>query len=122
MRGSTSHMSRMSYVIALLIVVTAGIHLYLSFQFPQGPDPIFLLNGLGYLTLLALLYIPHYRLLAARKRIRWVLIAYTALTVVLWVFLARRTSLGYLDKAVEILLIILLWLENSRPQPAADRP
>ncbi len=122
MSSSTSHMSMLSYAIALLVVMTAAIHLYLSSQFPQPPDLIFLLNGLGYLGLLVALYFPHRRLLAVRKRIRWILIAYTTLTVVLWIFLGVRTPLGYFDKVIEIMLIGLLWLENGRPQPAADRP
>ena len=113
MRGSRSHMSTMSYVIALLTVITAGIHLYLSFKFPQPPDPMFLLNGVGYLVLLVALYFPHRRLLAARKWLRWLLIAYTALTVVLWIFFGARTPVGYFDKVVEILLLGLLWLENG---------
>lgn len=114
MRGSRSHMRTMSYAIVLLTVITAGIHLYLSFKFPQPPDPIFLLNGVGYLVLLVALYFPHPQLLAARKWLHWLLIAYTALTVILWVFFGARTAVGYLDKVVEILLLCLLWLENGR--------
>jgi len=108
----------MSYAIILLAAITAGIHLYLSFKFPQPPDPIFLLNGLGYLLLVAALYFPHVRLLPMRRRVRWILIAYTALTVVLWIFFGARTPIGYLDKVVEVLLIGLLWLENSRSSAA----
>jgi hypothetical protein len=39
--------------IVLLTLGTALIHLQLDF-----PDPVFILNGLGYLTLLAALYLP----------------------------------------------------------------
>lgn len=119
MSGRASHLSTISYAIVLLTAITAGIHLYLSFKFPQPPDPIFLLNGLGYLLLVVALYGPHPRLLPMRKRVRWLLIAYTALTVVLWIFFGARTPIGYLDKVVEVLLIGLLWLENGR---AASTP
>lgn len=39
--------------IIVLTAATALIHLQLNF-----PDPVFILNGLGYLTLLAALYLP----------------------------------------------------------------
>ena len=45
--------SALRTVIAVLTLVTALINLQLNF-----PDPVFILNGLGYLTLLAALYLP----------------------------------------------------------------
>ena len=48
-RASTNTVLRVG--IALLTLATALIHLQLNF-----PDPAFILNGLGYLTLLAALY------------------------------------------------------------------
>ncbi len=99
--------------IVALTIIAALVHLSLSF-----PDPVFILNGLGYLALLAALYLPipqvaHYRNLA-----RWVLIGYTALTLVLWFAIGLRTPVGYITAAVEAALILLLLLEAYRSHPS----
>ena len=95
--------------IALLTLATALIHLQLAF-----PDPAFILNGLGYLALLAALYLPHPRVAGYRTLVRWVLVGYAALSILLWVLLGARTPIGYIDKAIEIALIALLLLEARR--------
>jgi hypothetical protein len=95
--------------IVLLTLATALIHLQLAF-----PDPAFILNGLGYLTLLAALYLPVPRLARYRNVVRWVLIGFTALTILLWILLGARTPIGYADKAIEVVLILLLLLEARR--------
>jgi hypothetical protein len=95
--------------IVLLTLATALIHLQLAF-----PDPAFILNGLGYLTLLAALYMPVQRLARYRNVVRWVLIGFTALTILLWILLGARTPIGYADKAIEVVLILLLLLEARR--------
>ncbi len=92
--------------IVLLTLATALIHLQLAF-----PDPAFILNGLGYLTLLAALYLPVPRVARYRNLLRWVLVGYAALSIVLWIFLGARTTIGYIDKAIEVALIALLLLE-----------
>ena len=98
--------------IALLTLGTALIHLQLAF-----PDPVFILNGLGYLTLLAVLYLPV--LARYRNVVRWVLVGYAALTIFLWILIGARTPIGYVDKAIEVALIALLLIEarRSRRQP-----
>ena len=95
--------------IIVLTVVTAAVHLYLGFQ----GLPLFVLNGLGYLALLAALYLPVPPLLPYRNAVRWILIGYTALTIVLWLVITGGISaaIGYMDKVVEVLLIILLLAE-----------
>ncbi len=95
--------------IVLLTLATALIHLQLAF-----PDPTFILNGLGYLTLLAALYLPIPQVARYRSMVRWALIGYTALTIFLWVLLGARTPIGYVDKIIEILLILLLLIEARR--------
>lgn len=100
--------------IILLTVATALIHIALAFQFPDGPDPIFILNGLGYLGLLALLYLPLTPLKRYRPVIRWVLMAYVALTLLLWIRFGARTPVAYLDKVIEVALITLLWMEAQQ--------
>jgi hypothetical protein len=96
--------------IVLLTLATAVIHLQLAF-----PDPVFILNGLGYLALLAALYLP--QLARHRNLVRWVLVGYAALTVLLWILVGARTPIGYIDKAIEVALISLLLLE-ARRRPA----
>jgi hypothetical protein len=75
--------------IVLLTLVTALIHLQLAF-----PDPMFILNGLGYLALLAALYLPIPQLAPYRNIVRWVFIGYTALTLTLWLIIGERTGAG----------------------------
>ncbi len=100
--------------IFLLTLATAGIHLYLAFAamafmgFNLG-ILLFILNGLGYLGLLAVLQLPIARLARFRSAARWVLVAFTALTIVLFFVMAPEyTVLGYVDKAIEVALIALL--------------
>ncbi len=95
--------------IVLLTLGTAFIHLQLAF-----PDPVFILSGLGYLTLLAALYLPIPRVARYRNAVRLVLIGYAALTIFLWILIGARTPIGYIDKAIEVALITLLLLEARR--------
>ena len=95
--------------IVVLTLATALIHLQLNF-----PDPVFILNGLGYLTLLAALYLPLPQLARYRNAARWALVGFTALTIFLWILLGARTPIGYTDKAIEVTLIALLLLDASR--------
>ena len=92
--------------IVLLTLVAALIHLQLAF-----PDPMFILNGLGYLTLLAALYLPLPQLARYRNIVRWVFIGYTALTLTLWLAIGERTALGFITAADEVALILLLVLD-----------
>lgn len=90
--------------IILLAAATAVIHFSLVF-----PDTLFILNGLGYLALVAALYLPQFR--EYRSLVRWALMAYTALTVILWIAIGVRSTLAYVNKLIEIALIVLLFLE-----------
>ena len=95
--------------IVALTLGTALIHLSLNF-----PDLGFMLNGLGYLTLLAALCLPVPQVARYRDIVRWVLIGYAALTILLWILLGDRTTIGYTAKAIEVALITLLLLEARR--------
>lgn len=114
MSKQQTQLNSIAYTVILLTVVTAFIHLYLSFQFPEGPDPAFLLNGIGYLLLVTAIYAPLPVLARYRSWLCWILIAYTALTITLWIFFGATTPIAYIDKAVEIGLIPLAWLEARR--------
>jgi hypothetical protein len=98
--------------VIVLTIGTALIHLYLGLQ----GFPLFILNGLGYLGLLAALILPIPRISDYRSLTRWVLVGYTALTIFLWILLGARNAIGYTDKMIEIALVALLVLEarNSR--------
>ena len=95
--------------VVVLTLTTAIVHLSLLF-----PDPVFILNGLGYLTLLVVLYLPNPRLVPYRRVVRWTLIGYAALTTLLWVAIGERTVLGYSTTADEVALIMLLLIEVRR--------
>jgi hypothetical protein len=98
--------------VIVLTIGTAMIHFYLGLH----GFPLFILNGLGYLTLLAALTLPIPRISDYRSLIRWVLVGYTTLTIFLWILVGARNSIGYADKIIEIVLVALLVLEASRPR------
>ena len=103
--------------IFVLTLATAVIHLYLaltaigSMGFNFGVM-LFILNGLGYLGLAAVLQLPIRQLARFRSAARWVLVAFTALTIVLFFVMAPTyTLIGYVDKAIEVALIALLLVD-----------
>ncbi len=114
--------------IFLLTLATAIIHLVLAFTaIPYfGLNfgvMLFILNGLGYLGLLAVLQLPIPQLARFRSAARWTLVAYAALTIVLWFIMAPLYDLiGYVDKAIEVALIALLIVDaytaSSKPAPS----
>jgi hypothetical protein len=125
--ASTPAFGPLQWAIIALTVATAAIHLYLAFVVMPGltgrVDPLFLLNGLGYLALVAALYMPASFLVRWRPLVRWLLLGYTLLTVLIWFVLTQfagteRTMLGYVDKAIEIALIVLLFIESQRAPQA----
>src|SRR4051812_1606406 len=75
--------------IFLLTLATAFIHLYLAltaipyFGLNFGVM-LFILNGLGYLGLLAALQLPIPQLARFRSVARWALVAFAAVTIVLF--------------------------------------
>lgn len=90
-----------------LTVVTAVIHLILGIQ---SSSILFILNFLGYIALVVALYfLP--QLSGQRPLIRWALVGFTALTVILYFVMnpeALSSVLGLVTKAVEVVLIFLL--------------
>ena len=96
--------------VIVLAAGTAAIHIYLGLS----GLPLFVLNGLGYLTLVAALHLPISQLARYTSVVRWALICYTTLTIFLWVIVGARTPIGYADKLVEVALISLLLIEDRR--------
>lgn len=107
--SSTSSNAALRIGVAVLTIFTALIHFSLNF-----PDPVFILNGLGYLGLLAALYLPIPQIAHYRNSVRWALVGFTALTIFLWILFGMRGPLGYIDKGIEVTLIVLLLLDARR--------
>jgi hypothetical protein len=101
--------------VVLLTLIAAAVHLSLLF-----PDVAFILNGLGYLTLLAALYLPIPRLVPYRRVARLTFIGYATLTILLWVAIGERSLLGYFTTADEVALILLLLVEGRRTRSRRD--
>jgi len=119
------------YVIALLIIVDAALHFGAALDhtlFPDGPDPLFLLNGLGYLGLLGAYFLPIPFLQARHKLVWQALIGYIILTIVAWLviwvgfnvirdgvpFFSHDSLYGVPAKIIEVILLFLL--RQDKPQ------
>ncbi len=143
LRRTISHLGPLQIAIILLAVVTGLVHLYRGLMMSflagapsrhfAGPPPghfaapsplmmlvftalpvLFYLNFLGYIVLATALYLPPLR--RYQRVIRWILIAYTALTILAWFLItnAQPNSLAYFDKPIEVALIILLLIEDRQ--------
>lgn len=97
--------------VVLLALATAFIHLFLGLQVPGALGASFILNFVGYIGLVALLYLPVPGIRPYQPFIRYALIGYTVLTVILWFAFGTKYPLGYVDKVIEAALIALLLVE-----------
>ena len=110
----------MKYLIALLTAATGILHLLVGFNVIPGSGStstawLLVLNGVGYLVLLVLFWTGG----GGRGMIRWILLAYTLITLVGYFIIGAGFSGGTIPlviKAIELLLIILLLLYR---EPAA---
>jgi hypothetical protein len=108
-------MGNQQLLILVLALISAGIHLAVFFT---DFNPIMLLNSLGYVGLLALYFISFSFLPINRNWVRWALIGYTALTIIIYVVLQVQSGgqfvspLGIFDKIIELVLIYLLWRDT----------
>jgi hypothetical protein len=100
--------------IAVLTLVTAAIHFSLLF-----PDPVFILNALGYLGLLAASFVPVAALERLKPLVRLAFVGYAALTLILWLVMGVRTAIGYLSVVDELALIALLLIERTQTRAPA---
>jgi hypothetical protein len=124
-QGSAVHLEMRHYAIILFGLVTALMHLGAAFDrvlFPGGPDPLFLLNGLGYLGLLGAYFLPIPFFQARHRLVWWVLFGYVILTIVAWLFIwvgisvianhvaffSRDSLYGVPAKISEVILLFLL--------------
>ena len=115
MQNQNTRLSAVQIGIILAALATALIHVSLLF-----PDPLFILNGLGYLALLAAYFLPIDIAKNYHKLVRWAFIAFTFVTIFAWVAIGDKSwpagSLGYLTKLIEVVLIVMLLVDRPADQ------
>jgi len=112
MAAQQTKIGGLEFGIIILTLATAFIHFTLVHSLI---DIAFILNGLGYLALLAALYLPIPSFAGRRGLVRFALMGFATLTIIAWIAIGDKSLwLGYVDKSIEIVLIILVWLENQR--------
>jgi hypothetical protein len=114
---SNARLTSAQIVIIVLALATAAIH-FSRAAADVEISTLFILNGAGYLALVAGMYLPVAALQRFRPQVRWVLIGYTALTVVLYLVWGGMSGewvapLGPIDKVIEIAMLALLWREKQ---------
>ena len=98
----TETITTLGWLAVALVVVTGAIHVYAGVV--EGRIPV-ALAGVGFFGALAL-YLLNYR----RRLLYLVGIVYTAVQLPLWyvVKAGEFTTVGYVDKAVQVVLILVL--------------
>jgi hypothetical protein len=93
-------------IVVLLTLATAQIHASLG-------GLMFMANAVGYSVLALAMVVP-----GPVARYRWLvrlaLIGFAAVTIAGWVAFGARFDLAYLDKGIEVALIGILLVEQSR--------
>jgi hypothetical protein len=112
-------------------LITAFAHLAAAFDiqlFPEGPDPLFILNGLGYLGLLGAYFLPISFFQQRHELVRRGFILFAFITIVAWLviwvgfsvirdgipFFSRDSIYGVPAKISELLLIWLLYTDKPK--------
>ena len=101
----------LTVAIVALTLATAAIHFTLG-------GLLFLLNALGYVTLVAVLVASFVILQRLRPLVLLALMAYTAATIVGWLVMGPYFTLAYYTKAIEVVLIALVVIELYRTREA----
>jgi hypothetical protein len=112
MNQAKSGLGLSDYAIIVLTLATALIHLSLQF-----PDVMFILNGLGYLGLLAATYLSLPVAKDNPRLVRWAYLGFTAVSILAWVAIGDKSwpagMLGYITKLIEVALLALLWMTRK---------
>ena len=115
MDSNSSRLSAVQVGIILATLATALIHFSLLF-----PDVLFILNGLGYLTLLAAYFLPIDLAKKYHNLVRWLFIAFILVTILGWIAIGDKSwpagSLGYITKLIEVVLLVLLLVDRRSEQ------
>ncbi len=145
LRRTIPHLGPLQIAIMLLALVTGLVHLYRGLLLTflagprhghvPGPPPgsvggpstlmqlvltalpvLFYLNFIGYVVLVGALYLPAF--VRYQRVIRWILIFYAAITIVAWYLITHAVynPLAYIDKPIELALIILLLIDDRQAQ------
>jgi hypothetical protein len=120
------------YAIIVFALITAVMHIAAALDkelFPEGPDPLFILNGLGYLGLLGAYFLPIPFFQQRRELVRRGFMLFAAITIAAWIFIwviqyviiqgvpffSRDSVYGVPAKISEV---ILIWLLSRDKQSA----
>lgn len=101
--------STLRAVILITGLITALVHLILLSVLLGGVSVLFVLNGLGYLALLAAFFLNLPFLAGRRRLVHYAFIAYTLVTILAWIPGGLRNAVGYLTKLDEVILVLALW-------------
>lgn len=114
------------FLIILLTLITAAIHLYFYLTGEKNVllFQLFLLNAIGYIGLLILLYLPLGLPESIHRLVRPLFIGYTVLTIVLYIIISAQSGiwsfpLAPIAKVDEVILTWLLWTERKAEMPNA---
>ncbi|HNF36249.1 MAG TPA: hypothetical protein PLD33_00015 [Anaerolineales bacterium] len=113
------------YGVIVSSLATAVFHI-MCFPYFGWFDPI-VLNGFGSLALLAAYFLPIPFLQQNRRVTYWAIVAYTLLTIILWIILGDKTfqfattaAIGYYAKVAEIFLMVFMGFDMQWAlQPAS---
>jgi len=117
------------YGIIVLVLITAILHLAAAFDkvlFSYGPDPLFILNGIGYLGLLGAYFLPIPFFQNRHKLVWGALFAFVIVTIIAWLFIwvgqyviirgepffGHDSIYGVPSKIAELILLGLLWKDK----------
>ena len=78
------------YAIIVLTLITSFLHVAAALDhelFPEGPDPLFILNGLGYLGLLGAYFLPISFFQHRHELVRRGYMLFTIVTIAAWIFI-----------------------------------
>jgi hypothetical protein len=116
MQASSEKMGITQVLLIIAVLITAVIHLGLGLDFLTNPGNImFIFNGIGYIGLCALFLLPISMLKPYHEILRWVLMGYTALTIVLWVVInGKLEPVGIVTKLAEVAIIAILFIDRPK--------
>ena len=98
----------------VLTVITAAIHLILGVRFIGDGffGVLFILNGVGFLTLLYLVLRPISGFVGREALLHYGLMGFSAITILAWLVMNGDFTdvFGVATKVVELLLIVVTWM------------
>jgi hypothetical protein len=108
-KSSAVRIGGVQITIIVLTLITATVHFTLVF-----PSALFILNSLGYLTLLGAFFLNIPFLRQNHNLVRWAFMGFIVLTILSWIAIGDKTWIvGYLTKLDELVLLYLLWRDRT---------